>query len=70
MMTKADFQAVASAVNEAKRQVDYYSGGSANATAALERVTRELATACASRHKGGYGFKRQAFVEACGFPES
>lgn len=79
MMTKADFEEIAAAIAEAKRVIDYaYADASSQdqwtmqdaALAALETATKELATACARRYKGGYGFKRQAFVEAAGFPEA
>jgi hypothetical protein len=75
MMTQADFEEIAEAIREAKRYVDHVLDDAEThthhlgATAALERATTELATACARRYKGGYGFKRQKFVEACGFPE-
>lgn len=73
-MTKRDFQTVADAIEEAKRTIKYtYSNSPANATTAeyaLGVATRELATACARQYNGGYGFKRQTFVEACGFPDA
>ena len=72
-ITKKDFEAIAEAVAEAKRVVEYtWADGDVNRVVglnALEVATRELATACASRYEGGLGFKRQRFVEACGFPE-
>lgn len=71
-MTKKDFQEIADAVAEAKRRVE-----SSNSTVvaesglwALEVATRELSTACAHQYKGGYGFNRSRFVNACGFPEA
>lgn len=71
-MTKADFQEIADAVAEAKRVAEYEmtSEFQRGQLYALESVTKELATACARRYKGGYGFKRQKFVDACGFPEA
>ncbi len=71
-MTKADFTEIADAVAEARRVVEFYSSGQERAfkLSALETVTKELATACARQYRGGYGFKRDTFVEACGFPEA
>ena len=72
-MSKADFQEIADAVAEAKRDVEHYSPSKMAENAgirALEFATRELATACARQYKGGYGFNRQRFVNACGFPEA
>lgn len=72
-MTKSDFQEMADAVAEAKRYVQYGSSSKMVENAsmnALEIVTRELATACARQYKGGYGFNRDKFVTACGFPEA
>lgn len=71
-MSRDDYQEIADAVQEAKRRVDYYSEvDTAQAIAALEIVTKELATACARRRKNGAGsFNRAKFVEACGFPEA
>lgn len=74
MMTKADFEEIAEAVAEAKRRVEYGteadSGTRSAALTALQMAAAELATACARRYKGGYGFARQKFVEAAGFPEA
>ena len=73
-MTKKDFQEIADAVAEAKRVCEYtMAEGSPQREErymALMHVTRELATACARQYKGGYGFNRQRFVDACGFPEA
>lgn len=71
-MTGKDFDAIAEAVAEAKRDVQYYLGEPDLSVAldALQTVTRELSTACARRYKGGYGFNRQNFVTACGFEDS
>lgn len=64
-MTKEDFWAVANAVAEAKRWTEDQAG-----LDALAAVTRELARACAGQYRGGYGFQRAKFLEACGFPEA
>jgi len=73
-MTKADFEAIAEAMAEAKRVIEYNrEPGSDQYIAgmtALDIATRELATACARQYKGGMGFNRQRFVDACGFPEA
>lgn len=73
-MTKKDFQEIADAVEEAKRIVEYtYAEGSDQrnvALGALIHATRELSTACARQYKGGYGFNRQRFVDACGFEDA
>jgi hypothetical protein len=77
-MTSSDFEAMAEAMAEAKRYITYATPGeSMTATTvrniqleALETAVKELATACAGRYRGSYGFKRQRFVEACGFPEA
>lgn len=71
-MAKADFQEIADAVAEAKRRVEwsFFGNQRESALAALTSATSELATACARRYKGGYGFNRQKFVDACGFPEA
>jgi len=73
-MTKADFQEIADAVAEAKRDVEYSLPPQYDhkaALRALEFATKELATACARRRKTGAGaFNRQRFVDACGFPEA
>lgn len=76
-MTQRDFEAIAEAVAEAKRTVEWQnhdniftSGEYAGALRALYWATQELATACAKQYKGAYGFKRQKFVEACGFGDA
>jgi hypothetical protein len=75
-MTKADFAEIAEAVAEAKRVIEYhYRADTDNRPmrlemSALETATKELATACARRYKGAYGFNRSKFVEACGFPDA
>lgn len=66
-MSRADFQAIADAVAGAKGWLD------ADDTAghdALASVTRQLAHACARQYRGGYGFNRPRFLEACGFPDA
>lgn len=70
-MSKQDFQAIADAVAEAKRSVLWYGDPRTEhiRLEALNTVTKELATACARQYKGGYGFNRQKFVQACGFGE-
>lgn len=70
-MTGKDLDAIAEAVEEAKRTALYNLPDDDKETAmvALEIVTRELSTVCARQYKGAYGFKRGKFVEACGFPE-
>lgn len=71
-MTSKDFGAIAEAIAEAKRTVQYSSTSKMAENAglkALEAATRELATACHAQYKGGYGFNRQRFVTAAGFPD-
>jgi hypothetical protein len=71
-MTGKDFNAIAEAIADAKRACEYqYAHGPQRSRAlfALERATKELATACAQQYRGGYGFNRGRFVTACGFPE-
>lgn len=69
-MTKKDFQAMADAVAYARRNVTYAfddnTASQASALAALDAVSEQLATACAGQYKGGYGFNRSRFLEACG----
>lgn len=72
-MTKSDFEAVAEAINEAKRRVYWLLRNEKDLTVALvtlEMATTELATACHSRYRGAYSFNRTKFVIACGFPEA
>jgi len=73
-MTKKDFQEIADAVAESRRMIEYaWKDGTASRAAALtalEVAAKQLATACARQYKGGYGFNRQRFVDACGFPEA
>lgn len=69
-MTKRDFEAMASAVREARRDFDLaLTEGSyswVSGQAALDTVAEKLATACAEQYRGGYGFNRGRFLEACG----
>jgi hypothetical protein len=65
-MSKKDFWAIADAVAEAKRWTDE---DDAQGLAALGAVSRQLASACARQYRGGYGFNRPLFLEACGFPQ-
>ncbi|MFF9265854.1 hypothetical protein [Streptomyces longwoodensis] len=65
-MTRRDFQAIADAVAEARRWTD---DTNTEALDALGAVARQLAAACARQYRGGYGFNRPRFLEACGFPE-
>lgn len=72
-MSKADFQEVANAIQEAKLTVQYTAPSKMAENAgmrALETAAKELASACARQYKGGYGFNRSRFVEAAGFPEA
>lgn len=73
-MTKADFQEIAGAVREARDSVDrnFREGTAswASATAALDAASERLASACARRYKGGYGFNRSRFLEACGVEDT
>lgn len=72
-MTKADFQAIADAVAEATRSASWLNEVENRddlIALVLSDVVKELATACARQYKGGYGFNRQRFVAACGFPEA
>lgn len=65
-MSKKDFEAIAGAVAETKRWVAEDNGA---ALAVLGVAARQLAYACAARYRGGYGFNRSRFMEACGFPD-
>lgn len=65
-MTRKDFQAIADAVAHAKSWLDE---DDQRGHDALASVTRELAAACARQYRGGYGFNRSRFLEACGFPQ-
>lgn len=59
-MTKKDFQAMADAVQEARRQskpLDH---------ATIDFVAIKLADACAAQYNGAYSFKRGKFLAACG----
>lgn len=65
-MSKADFWAIANAVAHTKSWLE---DDDEAGHAALASVTRELANACARQYRGGYGFNRPRFLEACGFPQ-
>lgn len=69
-MTKRDFEAMAEAIKDSVREVNYsFTQGTAShasAMAALGVAAEKLATACAQQYKGGYGFNRARFLEACG----
>jgi len=68
-MTKRDFEAMAESVRDSRREVNYsFTEGTASwvaAQAALDTVAERLATACAGQYRGGYGFNRQRFLDAC-----
>jgi hypothetical protein len=65
-MSKKDFWAIANAVADTKRWVAEDNGA---ALAVLGVAARQLASACARQYRGGYGFNRSKFLEACGFPD-
>jgi hypothetical protein len=72
-MSKKDFEAMALAMAEAKRDAQYDNPDATPeeteaAMRALELASRRLAAACAGQYKGGYGFNRTRFLEWCGFP--
>lgn len=73
MMSKVDFEAMASALAEAKRDVTYDNPDATPeetevAMRALELAARRIAAACAGQYRGGYGFNRSKFMEWSGFP--
>lgn len=65
-MSKADFWAVANAIADTKRWTD---DTDVQGLAALASASRALASACARQYRGGYGFDRHKFLDACGFPQ-
>jgi hypothetical protein len=71
-MTKADFQAMAEAISDAKDDTEYsMPDGTPEereaALKALQFAAERLATACRGQYKGGYGFDRAKFLDVCGF---
>lgn len=71
-MTKADFAAMAGSIKEAKRDAEFELSGDEMifALVGLEHAAKRLATACAGQYKGGYGFNRSRFMDACGFGDA
>ena len=71
-MSKKDFEAMATALADAKRDAEYAteenSPERAAAMHALEMAARRVATACAEQYSGGYGFNRSKFLDWSGFP--
>jgi hypothetical protein len=71
-MSKKDFWAMANAMSDAKRDLEIATDPGTperdSAMHALDMASRRLATACAEQYRGGYGFDRHKFMDACGFP--
>lgn len=65
-MSRKDFQAIADAVADTKRWLE---DSDEAGHAALASAARQLASACARRYQGGYGFNRARFLDACGYPQ-